>query len=98
VTSVPVQITVQEADGTKVSGAQCSVFVGGVEVMNTDSNGSGIASSTYGGSTPTTGDWRVRKSSPGDTKYYPASGSESIASGTGMSITVVVRPDPNNNS
>jgi hypothetical protein len=93
--SVPITITVLDEAGDPVVTAQTSVYLSSdnSEVMNTDTNGSGVASSTFSGSTPADCYIRVRKGSTGATKYFPGSTSGNIASGTGLTTTVVLRED-----
>ena len=93
VTSVPVTVTVVDKDDNPIATAQTAVYVGATEVLNTDTNASGIASGSYGGTTPANAVWKVRKSSTGATKYVAASGPAVIASGTGMSVKVVLLED-----
>lgn len=56
------------------------------EVINTTTNGSGIASTTFGGSTPADVYYRYRKSSTGAQKYFDLSGFATIAAGSGLTV------------
>jgi hypothetical protein len=68
------------------------------EVINTVTNASGIASTTFSGSTPADLYYRYRKASAGDTKYVNLSGFATIETGSGVSVKRSMRVDPNNNS
>jgi hypothetical protein len=95
--SVPIAITVKDAETNPVDLAQTSVFLTSddTEVLNTDTNASGIASGSFPGSTPAGCYVRVRKSSDGDTKYIPFSTTATIASSTGLDLQVTLLEDPN---
>ncbi|MGI9317647.1 MAG: hypothetical protein ACR2QW_09970 [bacterium] len=56
------------------------------EVINTTTNASGLATTSFGGSTPADVYYRYRKSSTGSTKYVNLSGFGTIAVGTGLTI------------
>lgn len=95
--SVTVSIHVVDTSNNDIQTAQTAVYLSSddSQILNADTNGSGIASTTYAGSTPSSVYIRVRKSSTGDTKYIPNSTTGTIESGTGMSVTMVLREDPN---
>lgn len=93
VSSVPVSVTVINEDGDSVEEAQVAVYLpSGDSVMNKDTNAAGVASTTYGGSTPTSISIRVRKSSTGATRYFPNNSSGTIT-GSGFSSTVTLIRD-----
>lgn len=98
--SVTISIKVIDSSGTVIQGAQVSMYLqsDNSEVMLSDTNASGIASTTYTGATPANVYYRVRKASPGDTKYVNDSAVGTIESGTGLSATRTLRVDPNNNA
>lgn len=98
--SVDVTITVVDEAGDPIATAQTSVYLSAddTQVMNTDTNGSGVATASFSGSTPAACYIRVRKGSSGATKYFPASTSGTIASGTGLTTTVVLREDTINST
>ena len=98
--SVSVQITVLDNTNTGIEFVQTSIYLASdnSEVINLDTNASGIASGSYTGATPANVYWRCRKGSPGDTKYIKQSGVGVIAASTGFAITVTLIEDPNNNS
>ena len=50
--SVPITITVVDEDDVPIQNAQTALYVGSTEVVNTDTNASGIVSTSYSGSTP----------------------------------------------
>lgn len=62
------------------------------QLMNEDTNASGIASESYSGSTPLDIYIRIRKSSTGATKYVPIYTTGEI-SGDGFSLTAVMQVD-----
>lgn len=92
--SVPVTVTVVDKNNSPISTAQVSVYVGATEVINEDTDGSGVASGDWTGSVPSNAIYKVRKSSAG-TRYVPVSGPAVIAAGTGMSVKVVLYIDSN---
>ena len=92
--SVPVTITVVDKDDVPIATAQTAVYVGATAVLNTDTNGSGVASGNWTGSLPSNAIWKVRRSSVSTgTKYIPISGPGVIVTGTGMSVKVVMQVD-----
>jgi hypothetical protein len=93
--SVTVQVTVVDKDNAPISGVQTAVYITSTkaELLNTDTNGSGIASASYTGSTPVAVYIRCRKSSTGDTKYKAFSTSGTVATTTGLDTTVVLQED-----
>lgn len=93
--SVSVTVTVVDQTNTPVNLAQVSVHLTSddSEVLNGDTNASGIATTSFSGVTPAGCYIRVRKSSTGTTRYFSASTTGTIASGTGLSTTIVIRAD-----
>jgi hypothetical protein len=92
--SVTVKVTVLDGNNDPVENAQTSVYLtNGTEILNADSNASGIASTSYSGSTPASVVIRVRKSSSGTTRYENYSTTGTIQSGTGLDVTAVLRTD-----
>jgi hypothetical protein len=98
VASGSVTLTVVDKNDVAIATAQAAVYVGTTEVFNMDTNGSGVASGSWSGATPSNAIWKVRKTSGGATKYYPSSGPGVIASSTGMSVKVVLQEDTINTS
>ena len=97
-----VSVTVKAIDkaGANVSGAQVSMYLvsDNTEVMLQDTIASGIATTNFTGTTPADVYYRVRKASPGDTKYINDSATGTIESSTGFSATRTLTVDTNNNS
>lgn len=92
--SVDVKVTVVDGNNDPINLAQTAVYLtAGTEVMNQDTNASGVASTTFSGTTPAACTIRVRKSSTGATRYFNYSTSGTIQSGTGLDITVVLQED-----
>ena len=94
--SVSVQITVVDKDDNGIGTAQTALYVGATQVLNDDTNGSGVISGSYTGSTPANAIWKSRKGSTGATKYRANSGPAVIAAVTGLDIKVVLLEDTNN--
>lgn len=92
--SVSVSVTVKNPAGTAIQNAQTAVYLSSddSEVMNADTNASGVASTTFSGTTPAAVYIRVRKSSSGDTKYVSASATGTITS-SGLDVTITLRQD-----
>lgn len=95
VASVTVTITVLDVAGDPIETAQTAVFLesDSSEIINADTNASGVVSDTFGGSTPADVSVRVRKNSPGDTRYFPVNAPATIES-TGLSLTITLNEDP----
>jgi hypothetical protein len=95
--SVTVKITVSDAAGDPIETAQTSVYLtsNDSEILNDDTNASGVLEGSYAGSTPAACYIRVRKSSTGDTKYIPFSASGTIQSSTGINLAVTLIEDTN---
>lgn len=93
--SVTVTVTVVDFTDVAIQNAQVGVFVGATQVINADTNASGVATASYSGSVPANAIYKVRKSSSGNPKYVSVSGPAVIAAGTGMSVKVVLLVDGN---
>jgi hypothetical protein len=91
---VTLTVTVIDVTGTGIATAQTAIYTqsGDVELMNTDTNGSGIASTTFNYTSPTPVYIRVRKSSVGTTRYKNASASGTI-DGNGLSVTITLQEE-----
>jgi len=99
--SVTVQINVKDTAGVAISGAQVGVYLTSdrTQIINEASDGSGIALQSYAGTTPAEVEVRVRKASSADSpRYINFSSIQNIASGTGLTLDVTLREDPNNNA
>jgi len=91
--SVNVTVTVKDSSGTVIDLAQTSIHKtsDGTEIMNQDSDVSGIATVSYAYTTDTPVYIRVRKSSTG-TRYLNHSSTGTITS-SGLNITVTLSQD-----
>ncbi|MHA2404397.1 MAG: hypothetical protein ACXADH_15470, partial [Candidatus Kariarchaeaceae archaeon] len=96
--AVPVTITVKNKGTLAViENAQTSVWATDdrAQVMNEDTNASGVATESYTGSTPREVEWRVRKSDTlDDPRYFAESGIDTIQSSTGLTLTVLLEENP----
>lgn len=99
--SVPVTVTVKDKSGTVVAGVLVGIFLTSdrTEVLNTDTNGSGVASGTFSGTTPAECEVRWRKASSADSPKYKAGSSiQTIASTSGLDFAITVEEDTINNA
>lgn len=98
--SVTVSFKAVDSNNTAIQGVRVTAYLqsDNTEILNTTTNASGIASTSYSGSTPATIYYRYRKASPGDTKYINLSGLATIESGTGVSVQRDMKVDTNNNA
>lgn len=98
--SVSITITVKDTDGTVISGVQTAVYKTSdrTELMNEDTNASGIASEAYTGATPVEVEVRCRKGSSGATRYKSFSSVQTVATSTGLALAVTLEEDPYNNA
>ena len=96
--SVPITVTVVDTSNDPIATAQTSIHLvsDNSQVMNQDTNGSGVAETTFGGDTPSSCYIRVRKGSTGGTKYIANSTTATIENTTGLNVTIVMQEDPNN--
>lgn len=92
--SVPITVTVVDGTNAAVENAQTTVRLASdnSEVLNADTNASGQVSGSFTGTTPATALVKVRKSSPGDTRYQNFSTTSTITT-SGLSVTVVLTED-----
>jgi len=96
--NVTITVTVIDEAGDPVQNAQVALYVGGTQVMNEDTLSTGVATQDYGGSTPTSATLRIRKGSSTDSpKYLPVSSTQTIGTG-GLTVTITLIEDTNNNS
>jgi hypothetical protein len=97
--SVSITITVKDVGGTEIQNAQTGVFAtdDGTQILNADTNVSGVASTTYAGATPREVKVWIRKASSGATKYKNYSSIQNITS-SGLPLSVTLVEDPNNNA
>ena len=68
------------------------------EILKQETNATGNIISSFSGTTPVTVNVWARKASSGDTKYKNYSSIQTIASLTGLSLTVPMAEDTNNNA
>ncbi len=94
VASVTVTVTVLDTAGDPIENAQTAIFrvSDDFQIMNEDTNGSGVATTGFGGSTPTDVSVRIRKNSPGDTRYFPVNAPATIT-GDGLNVTITLIQD-----
>lgn len=92
--TVNLTVNVVDKENSPIQSAQTAIYLSAddTELMNQDTTAGGIASTSY----TYTGDvdvyYRVRKSSTGDTRYTPVSGTGTIES-SGFSVTVILVVD-----
>lgn len=93
--SVDINVTIVDEVGDPIQTVQTSVYLSAddTNVINTDTNASGLASGTFSGTTPAACYIRWRKSSTGSTRYFSDSATGTIASGTGLNVTFKMRTD-----
>jgi len=98
--SVTVKVTVKDQAGAVIQNAQTAVYktADRTEILNADTNASGIAQTTFAGTTPVEVEVRCRKASSGATKYRNFSSIQIVQSGTGLDLAVTLVEDPNNNA
>lgn len=89
-------ITVVDSTNTPIQNAQTAIYKtsDNSQLMNTDTNASGVATTTFNYLVDTSIYVRIRKSSTGDTKYMPFSTTGTITS-TGFSLVATLVTDPN---
>ena len=97
--SVTITITVKDVYGAVIQNAQTGIYLlsDGTELLNTDTNASGVASTTYSGSTPADVKVWIRKASAGATRYRNYSSVQTVSS-SGLTLSVTMTIDPNNNA
>lgn len=92
--TVTLEIHVVDVDGNDVETAQVAIYKTSddSELMNKDSDVDGLAEEDFNYTVETPIYWRVRKSSVGDTRYFPRNGTGTII-GTGFSSTITLTED-----
>lgn len=99
--SVTVQVTVKDTSGAAIQDVIVGVYLTSdrTEILNDSTNASGVASTTYAGTTPVEVEVRCRKGSSADSpKYIAFSSVQTVQSGTGLDFAVTMREDTNNNA
>lgn len=93
--SVSVSLTVVDAALNPIENVSVAVYLtsDNSEVLNAETNASGIVSTSFSGSTPAPIYWRVRESPTGGDRYFPESGPGTIST-SGYSNTVKLDPLP----
>lgn len=97
VTAVNLTITVKDEDGVPIENAQTAIYTNDsnrTELMNEDTNVSGIATEVYASTLPQSVEVRVRRTSPGGYRYIPFSQIATITT-DGLTLEVRLRIDPN---
>lgn len=91
---VPITITIVDKNNNPIEDAQTAVYISntGTQLMNKDTNSGGVASENVEYSSDSAIYVRVRKSSDGNTRYYPASTVGTLTS-TGYTTTVAMIED-----
>jgi hypothetical protein len=98
--SVDITITVYDKeDGLVEAGVQTAVYKTSdrTQLLNEDTNASGIADDVYTGSTPVEIEVRCRKASSGADKFKNYSSIQTLGS-SGLTLSVTMERDPNNNA
>jgi len=97
--AVDITLTIKDEDGDLLSGITTGVYQTSdrTELLQEDTNISGIADDTYTGSTPVEVEVRCRQASSGGTKYKNYSSVQNITS-SGLVMTITLIEDPNNNA
>jgi hypothetical protein len=98
--SVTVTITVYDESSTVISAARVGVYLTSdrTEVLNADTNGSGVATTNYTGTTPAAVEIRARKASSADSPKYKNFSSLQTIGASGLDFAVTMLEDPNNNA
>ena len=92
--NVDLTITVLDISGSPIQNAQTAIYQTSdkTQLMNEDTNASGVATESFNFSSNTDIYYRVRKSSTGATRYFNFSGTGTITS-AGFSATVTLYED-----
>lgn len=98
--SVTLYILVKDEDGVPIQNVQTSVHKTSdrSELVNQDTDVNGEVDTSYSGATPVAVEVRCRKASVGATKYINYSSLQSIVAVTGLSLSITLKEDPNNNA
>jgi hypothetical protein len=100
--SVPVTITVRDTGGNLLQGVQTAIYLldsDRTELVNEDTDVNGEVNYSYSGATPVSVEVRCRKASSTDTpRYVNYSSLQIIESITGLTLSVSMIVDPNNNA
>lgn len=93
--AVTVTFEAVDKDDAAIQSVQVSAYAvdDDTEIILQDTNASGIATTSYTGTTPRDIYYRYRKASTGSTKYVNLSGFATIAAGTGVTVKRNMRED-----
>ena len=93
--SVPVTFEAVDKDDAAIQSVRVTAYLisDDTEVINTTTNASGLATTTFSGSTPADIYYRYRKSSTGATKYVNLSGFGTIEADTGVTVKRSMQED-----
>jgi len=97
---VTVKVTVMDIEDAVIQNAKVAVFLTSdrTEVLNTETDASGIAETTYSGPTPVEVEVRCRKASTKDSpRYVNYSCVETIRDDTGLDLNIILAEDTNFN-
>ena len=95
--SVSITITVKDAGGSLLQNVQTAVYKTSdrSQLMNEDTNVSGVAQEAYTGATPIEVEVRCRKASTGATKYKNFSSIQTVVANSGLTMSVTMVEDTN---
>jgi hypothetical protein len=98
--SVTLYIIVKDEDGDPIQNVQTAVYKTSdrSQIVNQDTDINGEVDTSYSGTTPVEVEVRCRKGSSGATKYVFYSSIQTIATTTGLSMSITLEEDPNNNA
>lgn len=97
---VTIKVTVMDIEDVVIQNAKVAVFLTSdrTKVLNTETDASGIATTTYAGPTPAEVEIRCRKASSADSpRYVNYSCVETIRADTGLDFDVILIKDRNFN-
>lgn len=98
--SVTLYIIVKDTDGDPIQDVQVAIYKTSdrTEIVNQDTDVNGEVDTSYSGTTPVSVEVRCRKASTGTTKYINYSSLQTIATTIGLSLSVTMIVDTNNNA
>jgi len=98
--SVDLYVIVKDEAGDPIENVQVGIFKSsdGTEIKNQDTDAQGEVDTSYTGSVPEDVYVRCRKASSGTTKYINYASEQTIAAITGLSLSVTLKEDTNNNA
>jgi len=98
--SVDLYIIVKDTNGDPIQDVQVGIHKTSdrAEIVNQDTDINGEVDTSYSGTTPESVEVRCRKASSGATKYKNYSSLQTIATTIGLSLSITMIEDPNNNA